>query len=628
VANHPDTSSVGVPTAAGPAALSAQLDDLRREMRRRHVESSDTFERVHPSHRQSAANLVDYLTLRRHDIRQLQESLAELGLSSLGRSQEHVITTVERVLDTLDLLTANGWRHRTEAAVSYGGGRETLEANATALLGPSRAHRQTRILVTMPGEAATDFELVRSLIDAGMDCARINCAHDDVPSWLRMVENLRDAAKKTGRPCPVLMDLPGPKLRTGPIEPGPRVLRLRPRRDAWGRCAVPAQALLVDEDRYALGASSAAEGALSQPGGRLPSAAGAVPVIPVLGPWLGGLRAGDRIRLRDTRDSPRTMRVSSLEEAGARIEVDDTTYLEAGTRLVADHGEGRVGLLAPRVQALDLRPGDVLTLTADLAPASPGVARIGCTLAPALDAVRVGHRVFLDDGKIGGVVVDRRPGEADVRITLASPEGTKLRAEKGINFPDSDLRLPALAPEDDALLRLIVEQADLVGLSFAQDATDVITLQRRLHELGAAHLGIVLKVETARGFSALPEMLLAGMASERVGVMVARGDLAVECGFERLAEVQEEMLWLCDAAHVPVIWATQVLDQMARTGQPSRAEISDAAMGGRAECVMLNKGPHIVDAVASLDDILGRMVSHQRKNVALLRRLRSWSPGR
>jgi pyruvate kinase len=106
--------------------------------------------------------------------------------------------------------------------------------------------------------------------------------------------------------------------------------------------------------------------------------------------------------------------------------------------------------------------------------------------------------------------------------------------------------------------------------------------------------------------------------------MVARGDLAIECGFERLAEVQEEMLWLCDAAHVPVIWATQVLDQMARTGQPSRAEISDAAMAGRAECVMLNKGPYIAEAVAALDDIISRMSSHQLKKMNLLRRLASW----
>jgi len=100
----------------------------------------------------------------------------------------------------------------------------------------------------------------------------------------------------------------------------------------------------------------------------------------------------------------------------------------------------------------------------------------------------------------------------------------------------------------------------------------------------------------------------------------------VECGFERLAELQEEMLWLCDAAHIPVIWATQVLDQMAKSGQPSRAEISDVVMSGRAECVMLNKGPHIVETVTALDDILRRMSSHQQKKVPLLRRLRSWSP--
>jgi pyruvate kinase len=108
--------------------------------------------------------------------------------------------------------------------------------------------------------------------------------------------------------------------------------------------------------------------------------------------------------------------------------------------------------------------------------------------------------------------------------------------------------------------------------------------------------------------------------------MVARGDLAVEYGFERLAEVQEEMLCLCASGHLPVIWATQVLDQMARSGQPSRAEVTDAAMAGRAECVMLNKGPHIVEGVGALDDILRRKASHQRKKEALLRRLQSWAP--
>src|SRR5262249_50737008 len=105
-------------------------------------------------------------------------------------------------------------------------------------------------------------------------------------------------------------------------------------------------------------------------------------------------------------------------------------------------------------------------------------------------------------------------------------------------------------------------------------------------------------------------------------VMIARGDLAVECGFERLAEVQEEILWVCEAAHAPVIWATQVLETLAREGTPSRAEITDAAMAHRAEGFMLNKGPHVVKAVQVLDDILQRMEAHQTKKRAMLRELR------
>jgi pyruvate kinase len=120
----------------------------------------------------------------------------------------------------------------------------------------------------------------------------------------------------------------------------------------------------------------------------------------------------------------------------------------------------------------------------------------------------------------------------------------------------------------------------------------------------------------------LPSLLLTAMRHERVGVMIARGDLAVECGYERLAEVQEEILWICEAAHCPAIWATQVLETVAKQGTPSRAEITDAAMGHRAECVMLNKGPHIEHAVSVLDDILRRMESHQTKKRAMLRALR------
>ena len=132
-------------------------------------------------------------------------------------------------------------------------------------------------------------------------------------------------------------------------------------------------------------------------------------------------------------------------------------------------------------------------------------------------------------------------------------------------------------------------------------------------------------METRRAFELLPELILAAMSSPAIGIMIARGDLAVECGYERLAEVQEEILWICEAAHVPVVWATQVLESLAKDGQPSRAEITDAAMSERAECVMLNKGPHILEAVDLLDRILRRMEAHQHKKRAMLRRLHWWT---
>jgi pyruvate kinase len=200
--------------------------------------------------------------------------------------------------------------------------------------------------------------------------------------------------------------------------------------------------------------------------------------------------------------------------------------------------------------------------------------------------------------------------------------GQELRADKGINLPESSLRLAALTAKDLEDLSFVAEHADVVELSFANSAQDVELLLRHLARLGSRQPAIVLKIETRRGFENLPDMLLTAMRAPCCGVMIARGDLAVECGFERLAEVQEEILWICEAAHVPVIWATQVLETLAKEGMASRAEITDAAMGHRAECVMLNKGPHVLSAVRVLDDILRRMQAHQDKKRSMLRELR------
>jgi pyruvate kinase len=142
-----------------------------------------------------------------------------------------------------------------------------------------------------------------------------------------------------------------------------------------------------------------------------------------------------------------------------------------------------------------------------------------------------------------------------------------------------------------------------------------------LAKTGGSSVGIVLKIETRKAFENLPRLILAAMRSPRVGVMIARGDLAVECGYERTGEIQEEIMWIAEAARVPVTWATQVLESLAKKGQPSRAEITDAAMAERAECVMLNKGPYVVEAVKMLDDVLRRMQHHQAKKFSLLRPL-------
>ncbi len=254
---------------------------------------------------------------------------------------------------------------------------------------------------------------------------------------------------------------------------------------------------------------------------------------------------------------------------------------------------------------------------------------ITCTLPAALSNLAVGHRVLFDDGKIEAVVKSaakgpRGEGRAFILcVTRTQKPTVKLHEEKGINLPDTRLDLPAMTAEDHKALAFAAEHADAVSLSFVRDPKDIRELHEALDRLKRPDMGVVLKIETRAGFEALPRLLLEGLRHPALAVMIARGDLAVEVGFERLAELQEEILWLCEACHVPTIWATQVLDTLARTGTPSRAEVTDAAASAGAECVMLNKGPHVDEAAKVLDEILRRMEGHHDKKRSLYRRLRN-----
>jgi pyruvate kinase len=248
-------------------------------------------------------------------------------------------------------------------------------------------------------------------------------------------------------------------------------------------------------------------------------------------------------------------------------------------------------------------------------------AHISCTLPEVFPNARAGQRVWFDDGKIGGRIRSATDDLMEIEITQAADAGTRLGADKGINLPDTLINLPALTAKDLEDLPFIVQHADAVEMSFVRRADDVLRLHQEMERFGGGELGVVLKIETQQAFEKLPDLMLAVMRHKSCGIMIARGDLAVECGYERLAELQEELLWFCEAAHMPVIWATQVLESQAKTGYPSRAEVTDAAMGERAECVMLNKGPHVVDTVRTLDDILRRMQDHQVKKTPMMRQL-------
>ncbi|CAG1008301.1 pyruvate kinase [Myxococcaceae bacterium] len=578
---------------------------------------ADELARIPPSHQASARNLIHYLALRQHDIREFQDDLAELGLSSLGRLERFSLASVDSVLFALSRLSDPQIpiELTPRPPVDFQSGSRLLAENTDALLGPRPAGRSVRVMVTMSSEAADDPSLIRDLLAAGMDVMRINCAHDDAAAWQRMVDHLRAAEREIGRSCRVQCDLAGPKLRTGPIEPGPGVLHVWPLRDDSGQILAPGRVAIQDAAR---------------------PVSGSAPILPVDRVLRDALEPGDELRFLDVRGRPRSLAVVKAEDGRLCAEADRNIYLGSGALvgLYRRHvfvGSGVVGELPALPRALRVAVGDTLLVTRGHELGRPCVeneagmvveaTRIGCTLPEILRDVRPGERIFFDDGKIGGVVREVLADALRVEITHARSGKAKLRSDRGINLPDTKIELSALTEKDRRDLDFAVAHADMVGLSFLRRSEDVDALLVALEERGGRHLGVVLKIETRSAFDELPRFLLSALRSPRPGIMVARGDLGVEVGFSRLAEVQEEMLWLCEAAHVPVIWATQVLESLAKKGMPSRSEVTDAAMSGGAECVMLNKGPYVVEAVRFLCDVLQRMEGHHQKKRTMLRRL-------
>lgn len=443
-------------------------------------------------------NLGHYIALRRRDLTDLQYRLAAFGLSSLGRSEAKVVPALDALLATLRRL-AGDMRQTYPSAKLMRAIGTALEDESDKLFGPARAGApNARILATLPSEAADDPALIERLMAAGMDCARINCAHDDSKAWARMIDNIRAAETKLGLTCRVLMDIGGPKCRI-----------------AAARC-----------------------------------------------PPKFRVTRGDRLEI--------------VKKLGRRAS-----------------GPNAFTINFPEI----------------------------------IDQLEIGADVFIDDGKAVARVIEKEPGRVVIEVSAAREKGVRLKADKGLNFPSTEITLPPLMPKDFRDLDFVAAHADLVGFSFVQRVEDVELLQDHLaaRRPNLPPLAIVLKIETPLAVRNLPSLITRTLLHNPAAVMIARGDLAVEIGFARLSEMQQEILWLCEAAHTPVIWATQVLDQYVRDGIASRSEMTDAAMAQGAECVMLNKGPHLVEGVAFLRDVLTRMDRHRDKKFQRYPRLGTWS---
>ncbi len=472
-----------------------------------------------PEFLSSALNLAHYLALRRHDLRSLQVALIPWGLSSLGRIEARVMANLEAVIATLEIICGleSAEQINRPPLESFFEGDRILQSHTEKLFGQPLSHRRVRIMVTLPTEAATNYDLVREIVRRGANCVRINCAHDNPALWQSMIEHVHRAEREIETSCQVMMDLGGPKIRTGAV------------------------------------------------------------VAP---------RGKKRVFRGDLMVLSRCLPELESEEMGSKTIPSPVEHFQ-----------------------------------------------IGCTVPEILALLEVGASVYIDDGKIRTRVVDTQYLLSDgqrallLEVTHAPPKGVKLRPEKGLNFPNTVIPLNPLTEKDLADLDFVTTHADMIGYSFVQQPEDIERLQQELEQRADGSLtkpAIVAKIETSIAVSNLPELIIRAAGKQSFGVMIARGDLAVEIGYQRLAEIQEEILWLCEAAHVPVIWATQVLENLVKDGAPSRGEMTDAAMAERAECVMLNKGAFIAEAIAILDDVLTRMEAHQMKKTPQLRALHSW----
>lgn len=237
----------------------------------------------------------------------------------------------------------------------------------------------------------------------------------------------------------------------------------------------------------------------------------------------------------------------------------------------------------------------------------------------ALWNVQVKDRVYFNDGKIIGQVCFVKEETIGIEVIKTTKKSVKIREESGVNFPDSFVHfiMPAITETDIEILPLVYELSDTIGLSFVHYPRDLEKFRELLSSFPPKNIGVIAKIETKEAFHNLTKIIIEGLSFDAFGIMIARGDLAIELGFTNLASIQEEIIHLCQAAHIPFIWATGVLENLTKKGMPLRSEMTDAFHGLQADCVMLNKGDYIIEAVKTVNDLIALRNRVDKRNSLL-----------
>ncbi|KAJ0099969.1 hypothetical protein Patl1_20332 [Pistacia atlantica] len=454
--------SQGAEDLRKPGSLLEKLKAIRLHVLASEQWNTSQLQLCHRHYLESATNLIHYLALKGLDIEQLREDLSSTGLLNLKTINSYILACLNAGIQLLE--NPNTTSLDKKENISVGSCtqeilyqeenekftvrvmRKKLLSNKELLLGSLRGNRTTQVMVTIGQEATESDTLISDILKAGASIIRINCAHGNPSVWSERIRKVKRTSQMLEMPCRILMDLAGPKIRTGSLKPGPCVTKIYPQKNATGNVMFPAQVWL------------SYKGSGPPPSHLSPDAALFIDDQR----FLSELKEGDTLKFYDARGKKKMLKITRQ------------FHVFSGTRLLAR----KVVDVPAKEKFIKLRVGDLLVISRDssleqedLSGPASGAHRITCSSGYLFDSVKPGQPIAFDDGKI------------------------------------CNIRFEGLTTKDLMDLEFVALHTDMVGVSFVRDISDIVVLCQELEKLKLQNMGIILKIETKSGFEKLPLML-------------------------------------------------------------------------------------------------------------------------